>query len=100
MSLRYLLLVLAVTAVLWLARRTRSAARGPGAGGAPGASRAGGEITSREQALGVLGLEEGATREEIMSSYRELMKRLHPDRPGGSTYLAAMVNDAKELLLR
>jgi len=53
---------------------------------------------SRSRALEVLNLTENATREQIMSTYRELMKRVHPDR-GGSSYLAAEVNQAKDVLL-
>lgn len=57
-----------------------------------------GEMT-RAEALDVLGLREGATRDEILSQYRVLMRKVHPDVPGGSEYLATRVNKAKEVLL-
>jgi len=55
-------------------------------------------VMTRAQALEVLNLREGATREDIMNSYRDLIRKVHPDR-GGSSYLAAQVNRARDVLL-
>jgi hypothetical protein len=54
---------------------------------------------SENQAYEVLGLQKGAPREAIIRSHHALMKKLHPDH-GGSTDLAARVNEAKDVLLR
>jgi hypothetical protein len=53
---------------------------------------------TQEEAYQVLGLQRGATTEEIRSAHRSLMKRAHPDQ-GGSAERAARVNAARDRLL-
>ena len=70
-------------------------------GGHGGGSRTWGRGTgglTREEAYKVLGLEPGASRESIKEAHRRLMRHVHPDM-GGTDYLAARINEAKDLLL-
>jgi hypothetical protein len=73
----------------------RQTQQGDGDAGRRGWS--GGTLT-RDEAYEILGLPKGAGREEIVAAHRSLMKKLHPDY-GGSTALAARVNQAKDVLL-
>lgn len=52
-----------------------------------------------EEAYRVLGLKPGASDGDVKAAYRRLMAQLHPDH-GGSDYLAAKVNLAKDFLLK
>ena len=52
---------------------------------------------SRAEALRVLGLKDGASREDIRAAHRRLILKLHPDL-GGSDALAALINQAKARL--
>jgi hypothetical protein len=53
---------------------------------------------TKEEAYKVLGLEAGATTADIRKAHRRLMQRLHPDL-GGTSFLAARINEAKDVLL-
>ncbi|MCP4618521.1 MAG: DnaJ domain-containing protein [Bradyrhizobium sp.] len=75
----------------------RQDAQGNGTGGQRRAAPS--SKMTAEEAYQILGLQAGASRDDIARAHRSLMKKLHPDQ-GGSTYLAARVNEAKDTLLR
>ena len=56
------------------------------------------EITE-EEAWRVLGLGPGASAEDIKTAHRRIIEQIHPDR-GGTDYLAAKVNLARDFLLK
>lgn len=54
-------------------------------------------MTTKE-ALAILGLDAGASREDVLRAHKTLMKKNHPDQ-GGSVYLAQKINEAKDVLI-
>ena len=83
----------------YLDRRDPSWRENADAGATAGRGPAGGGPMTQEEAYQVLGLQSGASDDDVRRAHRTLMKKLHPDQ-GGSTYLAARVNQAKDVLLR
>jgi hypothetical protein len=76
----------------WRAGHTASAQQ---AEAAPPAADA---AMSEAEALEILGLQKGATRDDVVLAHRRLMQKMHPDR-GGSDYLARKINLARDYLL-
>jgi len=60
-------------------------------------ARSSGRMTTTE-AYEVLGLNSGASKEDIIAAHKRLVKKIHPD-TGGSTYLTQKLNEARDLLL-
>lgn len=78
-------------------RATGDAHRDAGSGGEARARRSG--TITEDEAYEILGLKKGAAAADIARAHRDLMKKLHPDL-GGTTDLAARVNEAKDVLMR
>ena len=53
---------------------------------------------SKKEALEILGLQEGASREQIIKSHQKLVKKNHPDL-GGSDWVTKKLNQARDILL-
>ena len=68
------------------------------AGGGRADATAGPGVMDEATACSILGLAPGANADEIKAAHRRLMTKLHPDH-GGSSYLAAQLNQAKDFLL-
>ena len=84
----------------WWQEARAGGSRAAGSGEGAGRGQAGGQNRgmTRAEALEVLGLDEGATEAEIRAAWLRLMRTAHPD-GGGSDWLAARVNQAKDVLL-
>lgn len=78
---------------LWLASTVRIA------GPAPQARKPTARDVGEAEARSILGVEPGATTEEIQAAYSRLMRLAHPDK-GGTDGLAAQLNAARDRLLR
>ena len=84
----------------WQAHRGQGASgeRGSGGGAGPRSTGRRSTLMSREEAFQVLGLRPGASDAEIREAHRRLMRGAHPD-TGGSDWLAARINQARDVLL-
>ncbi len=77
----------------------REHAQGDTGGGDMGRASTRSGAMTEEEAYQVLGLEPGAEPARVREAHRTLMKKVHPDH-GGSDYLAARINQAKDVILR
>ena len=57
---------------------------------------------SLDDAYNILGCKKGCSKDEILSKYKKIMSKLHPDRNNDTdtTKLAQMVSEAKETILK
>jgi hypothetical protein len=84
--------------LLWSFRVQRPARPAAGAPGGRASTAPRGGAMTRDEALAVLGLKPGVDRSAIQAAYVRLMQAAHPDR-GGSDWLAARINQARDVLL-
>jgi hypothetical protein len=93
----------AMTKLGWIPGKAKRSAGGAGSGSGANDSGAGGNRAPNamgvEEAYRVLELKADATRDDVLAAHRNLITRNHPDQ-GGSNYLAAKVNEAKDVLLK
>jgi hypothetical protein len=94
---RYGLAAPAGALALW-GMRAYLLARQIRASGAQAPAQQGGKPMGRAEALDILGLQEGASAEEIEAAYKALIVKNHPDQ-GGTDWLAARLNEARDILL-
>ena len=58
---------------------------------------------SLEDSYNILGLKKGCSKKEVLSKYKKIMQKLHPDsnqETGDTTKLAQIVSEAKETILK
>ncbi len=57
---------------------------------------------SREEAYKILNLDPSKkyTKEQVLNSYKKIMKKIHPDVSPELTRLASIVNGAKEIIIK
>ena len=94
---RYGLAAPAGALALW-GMRAYLLARQIRASGHQAPAQQGGKSMARAEALDILGLQEGATADEIEAAYKTLIVKNHPDQ-GGTDWLAARLNEARDILL-
>lgn len=57
------------------------------------------KVTNKDEAYKILGLDFDATKDDIISAHKELIRKNHPDK-GGSDYLSSKINEARDILLK
>lgn len=90
-----LMAIVPVGYAVWRMAGSRLAGRVGTTGERPAPHRGG---MSRDEALEVLGLQPGASEDEINAAYRRLMAQVHPDK-GGNDWMASKLNEARRTLL-